>query len=130
MNRNKPSESAPAIDRAFLNIATAHKGGAMISEISAAIKQVTSAVQLTGRPGKVLLQMTLRPASKGTAGTLVFEAKVKATAPELDATGSIFYADDDFNLVREDPNQKKLDLRVVETEGQQQAEPLRKAVAQ
>lgn len=125
------AEAAPAIDRAFLNILSAHKGGTMISEVSAAIKQVTAAAQLTGRAGKVTLEMSLRPASKGTASTLVFETKVKAKVPEAEAPGSIFYADEDFNLVRDDPKQAKLDLRVVNTsEAQQPGEGLRKVEAQ
>lgn len=126
---SKQSESSPAIDRTFLNIATNHKNGVLISDVSAALKQVTAAVQMTGRPGKVALTMTLRPASKGAIGTLVFEAKVKSIVPESEAPGSIFYADADFNLVREDPSQTKLDLRVVEDKGQQPAEALRKAAA-
>ena len=119
------SEAGPAIDRAFLNVMTTHKGGAMISEASAALKQVTAAIQQTGKPGKVTLTMTLKPAGKASHGTMVFEAVVKATAPCVEPPASIFYADGDFNLVREDPNQTKLDLRVVE-EGTQPAEVLRK----
>ena len=42
------SESSPAIDRAFINIIEAHKNGRVITDISAALKQVTAAAQLTG----------------------------------------------------------------------------------
>lgn len=126
--KNQTTEAAPAIDRAFLNIVSAHKGGAVISELSAALKQVTAAVQQTGRAGTVTFKMSLRPAGKGTAGTLIFEGDVKTAPPKLDAQASIFYADGDFNLVREDPNQTKLDLRVAEAPDKP-TEPLRKAVA-
>ena len=125
--KTQNSESAPAIDRAFLNIISAHKGGTIITDVSAALKQVTAAVQQTGRAGKVTLTMSLRPAGTGTVGTLVFEARVKAAAPETASPASIFYADEDFNLVREDPAQAKLDLRVVEAEPKQPTESLRKA---
>jgi len=126
MSKNSNAESIPAIDRTFLNILANHKGGACVSDVSAALKQVTAAAQETGRAGKVILTMSLRPASKGTAGTLVFETKVKAQVPEAEAAGSIFYADADYNLVREDPNQRKLDLRVVAPKQEQHGE-LRKA---
>ena len=109
--KNNKSESAPAIDRAALNILEAHKNGRIITDISAALKQVTAAVQLTGKGGSVTLTMKVNPASKGDASTLVFLPKVKATVPESEVPGSIFYADADFNLVREDPNQAKLDLK-------------------
>jgi len=110
----KDAESKPAVDRAFLNVLTNHRGGNLVTDLSAALKQVTAAVQLTGKGGKVTLTMNLKPASAGTAGTLVFEPKIKTTIPETEPAGSIFYADADFNLVREDPNQKTLELREVE----------------
>jgi hypothetical protein len=116
MKKNTPSEAAPGIDRSFLNIIEAHKNGRVITDISAALKQVTSAVQLTGKGGTVTLTMAIAPASKGDAGTLVFLPKVKTKIPESEVPGSIFYADGDFNLVREDPNQAKLDLKTVEQE--------------
>ena len=123
------SESSPAIDRAFLNIIEAHKNGRVITDISAALKQVTAAVQLTGKGGSVTLTMKVAPASKGDAGTLVFLPKVKATIPEAEVPGSIFYADEDFNLVREDPNQAALDLKVAAPEAPASAQPLKKVGA-
>lgn len=105
------NEAAPAIDRAFLNVLTAHKNGAAISDASAAMKQVVAAVQLTGKPGSLTVNFSIAPATKGDAGTLVIVPKIKFKAPETEAPGSIFYADADFNLVREDPNQKVMDLR-------------------
>ena len=119
-------EAGPAIDRAFLNIIGAHKNGSVISDVSAAMKQVTAAVQLTGKPGTVSLVMSIAPASRGDAGTLVFLPKVKTKVPETDAPASIFYADADFNLVREDPNQASLPLKTV---AEPKAAPL-KTVAQ
>lgn len=108
------NESAPAPDRAFLNLITAHRNGSLITEVSKALKQVTAACQLTGKEGRVTLVMNLRPATIGDTATLVFEPAVKATIPEVKPPGSIFYADDDFNLVREDPRQQRLALKVVE----------------
>ena len=110
---SKNAESKPAVDQAFLGVLTQHRNGALITDLSAAIKQVTAAVQLTGKPGKVTLSMSLKPASAGSEGTLVFEPKVKTTVPETAPAGSIFYADSDYNLVREDPNQRKLPLQEV-----------------
>lgn len=113
--KNKTEQAEPQVDRRFLNIIQQHKAGAAISDLSAALKQVTSAVQLTGKTGKVTLEMTVTPATKGDPGTLVFLTKVKAKAPETEAPGSIFYADEDFNLVREDPKQARLPLKELET---------------
>lgn len=107
------NESAPATDKAFLNIISAHKQGSIITAVSAALKQVTAAVQLTRKAGSVTLTMKINPATKGDASTLVFIPKVDMNVPEAEAPGSIFYADADFNLVREDPNQAVLPLKEV-----------------
>ena len=124
MSKNT-NEAAPSVDRAFLNIITSHRNGAVISDISGALKKVTAAVQLTGKEGKVVITMKLRPASSGDAGTLVFEPSLKTVLPEVKPAGSIFYADDDFNLVRDNPNQASLDLKVVEAKPASAA-PLKK----
>lgn len=110
MNRN--SESKPPVDPAFLHLMESHRQGDFVSDISAAIRQVTAAVGLTGKAGKVVLTLNLKPATNGAA--VVFEPVVKTVVPETKPAGSIFYVDDDFNLVREDPAQKKLDLKEVE----------------
>ena len=115
MNQTK-AVAGPAIDRAFLAVAENHRQGALITDVSAALKQVTAAVQLAGKGGKVTLEMMLKPASRGDAGTLVLEHKVKVKVPELEPAGSIFYSDPDMNLVREDPKQAKLPLRELEQE--------------
>lgn len=108
------TEINPTVDTAFLNLVTAHRNGSVITDVSKAIKQVVAACQLTGKEGKVTLVMNLRPASIGDAATLVFEPSVKTSIPEVKPPGSIFYADDDFNLVRDDPRQQRLALKVVE----------------
>ena len=119
MKKNSNNECGPTIDRAFLNIISAHKNGSAISDVSAALKQVTAAVQLTGKAGKVALIMSISPATKGDVGTLVFVPTVKSTVPETEAVGSIFYSDEDFNLVREDPDRATLPLKTVESAEEQ-----------
>ena len=42
MSKNT-NEAAPSVDRAFLNIITSHRNGAVISDISGALKKVTAA---------------------------------------------------------------------------------------
>jgi len=129
MNKNEKSESTPSVDRACLQILEAHKQGRLLTDISVALKQVTAAVQLTGKGGTVTVTMKIAPASKGDVGTLVFLPRVKAQVPETEIPGSIFYADADFNLVRDDPNQTRLDLKVAAPEVPASAQPLKKVSA-
>ena len=58
--------------------------------------------------------MNMKPTSAGQEAAFVLEPEVKFSEPKMKPAGSIFYCDDDFNLVRENPRQKKLDLREVE----------------
>lgn len=109
--KKQTSDSAPPIDEAFLNILREHKKGAAISDVSAAIKQVCAAIQTTGKPGKVILEIDLKPVSNGEIGTMAFQHKVKTKLPEAAQPATIFYADEDYGLVRNDPNQATLPLR-------------------
>lgn len=107
----KTNDSAPPIDEAFLNILREHKKGAAISDVSAGIKQVCAAIQHTGKPGKVILEISLKPVSNGEIGTMALQHKVKVTLPEASQAATIFYADEDMGLIRNDPNQATLPLR-------------------
>ena len=109
------TECKPGVDKAFLNVLGNHRSGVIITDTSVALKQATAAVQLTGKPAKVILTMILRPASAGSVGTLVFEPRIRTVIPESVPAGSIFYANADFDLVRNDPGQASLELREVIT---------------
>lgn len=114
-NTNADADSAPAVDRAFINVINNHEGGQTISDISAALKNVMSAVALTGKGGAVSLTMVIKPASKGLGGALTFTPVIKSKVPTLEPSASIFYVDADCNPVRDDPRQAKLNLKVVES---------------
>ncbi len=107
-------DRGPAVNRAFLDLLQHHKQGQAINDASAALKQLTAAVQESGKAGFMLIKISLKPASRGSIGTLLVESKVTTKAPEPEVPASIFYADGDYNLTREDPKQTKLNLRVVE----------------
>lgn len=109
----KNTAAQPAIDGAFLAMLQNHRKGEVLSDLAAALRLVSNAVQLTGRPGAVTFKLTVQPASKGTAGALVVLDDIGTRLPKEDKTGSIFFADEAGNLVREDPNQMTMELRMV-----------------
>jgi hypothetical protein len=115
MKKDTNAESGPAVDRAFINVLNNHEGGSVVSDVSAAMKNVMSAVALTGKAGVVTLTMNIKPASKGLGGALTFTPVIKSKVPTLEPAASIFYVDDDCNPVRDDPRQAKLNLKVVES---------------
>lgn len=106
--------SQPNVDSAFLLLLQQHRHGEILSDLSESIRNVTQAVQDSGRGGSITLKIDIRPASKGRAGALVVEDEIKEKLPTEDKTGSIFFADKNYNLIREDPNQTTLELRSVE----------------
>src|SRR6185312_14852761 len=107
MNQKQQNNNeGPAIDGAFLAMMQNHRRGGALSDLAEAMREVTEAVTLTGKAGSFSLKVKVRPASKG--GALVVEDEVKTTLPKTEAEGSIFFADEQSNLLREDPNQKTL----------------------
>ena len=98
---------------AFSRLLSEHREGACISELSAALSEVVDAVRKTGKPGSVVLEVKICPASKGAANavTVVDTVKTKTATPERAA--SFFFADDANRLTRDNPNQMKLDLKTV-----------------
>jgi len=111
----KTNETAkPNVDSAFMSLLQQHRHGEILSDLSESIRKVTQAVQDSGRGGSITLKIDIRPASKGRAGALVVEDEIKEKMPTEDKTGSIFFADKNYNLIRDDPNQTVLELRTVE----------------
>lgn len=123
-NKNPQNTAEPAVDTAFSSMLQFHRGGEVISDLSEALRAVSGAVMLTGRAGSVTLKVTIKPAAKG--GAMVVEDDITTKVPKADKQGSIFFADEAGNLLREDPKQFKLALRVIEGAAPVQPEQLRK----
>ncbi len=118
----------PAIDGAFLQMLQSHRRGETLSDLAEAMREVAGAVKMTGKAGTVMLKIKIRPASKG--GALVVEDEVKTALPKAETQGSIFFADDKGNLLREDPNQTTLALRTIEGGKIEDTTPLKKVAVQ
>jgi hypothetical protein len=92
--------------------------GAAVAELSDALEKVVAAVRQTGKCGTITLTLKVAPASKGTSNVLLIESQVKTKLPEPERGMTIFYATEDNKLVRNDPRQQMLPLRVVEFDQQ------------
>ena len=88
--------------------------GAAVAELSDALAKVVASVRETGKSGSITLTLKVAPASKGNADVLLVESQVRTKLPEPDRGMTIFYATDTNLLVRNDPKQQMLPLRVVE----------------
>lgn len=75
-------------------------------ELSRALRDVTSAVKDTGKAGSLVLRIDIKPHKNDDAVTV--SDKVTVKVPEYERLDSIFFVDDDANLVRNDPHQPSI----------------------
>jgi hypothetical protein len=96
--------------------------GAALAELSDALAKLVAAVRQTGKKGSLTLTLRVTPASKASSDVLLVEAEVKARVPEQERGSTIFYATDNNLLVRNDPKQQMLPLRVIDIDTPQRGE--------
>lgn len=96
--------------------------GAAVGELSEALRDVVAAVRATGKTGALTLTLKVLPASKGATDVLMVESHVKTRLPERERGMTVFYATDDNLLLRNDPKQQMLPLRVVDIEAPRKGE--------
>ncbi len=90
--------------------------GAAVAELSAALAKVLAAVRESGKVGSITFTVTVKPASKGVTHVVMVESQIKTKLPEPERGMTVFYLTEDNRLVRNDPRQQALPLRVVEIE--------------
>lgn len=76
------------------------------SELSRELQDLVQAVTTTGRQGT--LTLTLKVSRSKATGMVEIDDTVKVKLPEPQRDASMFFADDDGNLHRSDPNQDEL----------------------
>jgi hypothetical protein len=86
-------------------------GGVFIDLASDKLAELVAAVDQTGKPGKINLSITVKKASRG--GAMLVTGAVMLSKPAEPAMECMLFATPDGNLVADDPNQSKLDLRSV-----------------
>lgn len=123
MNEKTTGGDGPGIDGAFVGLLQNHRKGGALSDLSAAVREVVDAVRATGKGGAIAFKIKVRSAAK--SGAMIVEDEIKITLPKTEAEGSIFFADGEGNLLREDPEQRKLDLRTVESDKPEARESLK-----
>lgn len=86
-------------------------GGVFIDTASDKLAELVSAVDASGKSGKIDLSITVKKASRG--GAMHITGKVKLTKPAEEALEALLFATPEGNLVADDPHQQKLDLKSV-----------------
>jgi hypothetical protein len=93
--------------RPFTDILREMRKGAVVDELTDQLATVVRGVLATDKPGAVTLTLTVKPQGKGD-NAMIIAAKVGVKEPRDDLPDSIFFADDDGDLHRNDPTQQRM----------------------
>lgn len=121
---NEPN-TTPNIDSAFLNTLQMMRGGAVISDLSEALRKVTTAVRAEAKPGVLTLTLTFKPSG---GGALNYVEEITTKLPKSAKQSTLAFVTEDGALQRNDPNQQELPLRTVQG-GVTEAMPLKTVAA-
>lgn len=106
-------EATPAIDSAILTVLQHHRCGTLLTDLSEGLREATEAARREGKQAVLTLKIILKPAGK-VPGALTIQDDVKVTLPKPERVESIFFADENGALHRNDPRQKELPLKMVD----------------
>lgn len=87
--------------------------GTLDAELTEALAEVTKAVMETNKEGAVTLTVKLKPLNKRNENMIKLTPTVTTKIPELDRAETIMFSTADGDLLRDDPDQCPLDLKVI-----------------
>lgn len=90
--------------RPFADFLREQSRGTTHDELSEGLRDLVSRVRDTGKKGSLTLTLTVE-LMKGSDSALIVSDEIKLRLPEHARGTSLFFADNDGNLVRDDPNQ-------------------------
>ena len=108
----------PLIDNSFVRTVQEYRKGELLNDLSDALRKVCEAVDKMKAPGKLTLEIVITPS--GEAYT--YRPEIKTKLPKEPKPSAIFFMDENFSLVREDPRQSDLKLEIVKG-GQTETQP-------
>lgn len=99
-------ETGPVM-RPFADFLREQGKGELHEELTEKLHELVGGVTDTGKPGTLTMQLKVAP-MKGNPEVLTVTDVVVVKVPRNERRPSIFYADDDGNLTKTDPNQPQL----------------------
>lgn len=90
--------------RPFADILRDIRGGQVSDQAAVSIQELVAAVREHGKKGTLTLQITVEP-MKNNEAALAVSGEVTLKAPKAAPKAAIFFADNDGNLLRDDPRQ-------------------------
>lgn len=108
-------ETTKPVPNTFETVLRNQRKGLMAIELSEKLAELTRACTQHCKSGKLILTITLTPAS-GDGSTMSVEDQIALKLPETKKPNSLFFTTDDGQLVRDNPEQHQLNLKVVNPE--------------
>jgi hypothetical protein len=102
--------------QSFETFLRAQRQGALLDQITEALAQLVTDVQMTSLPGTLNLILKVEPFKKHGSDVVIVTDDVKVKTPQLPREREVYFVAEDGSLVQEDPKQHKLKLRGVPTE--------------
>ncbi|MFI6814457.1 hypothetical protein ACIBG7_18745 [Nonomuraea sp. NPDC050328] len=99
-----PTNNGPGQTRPFADILRDIRNGQVANDAADALQDCVEAVRETGKKGQVVLTITIEPL-KGSDHALTVSGDVNLKSPRPTPAAAVFFADQDYNLVRDDPRQ-------------------------
>lgn len=90
--------------------------GAFVEEATGALGELTAACQRTNKPGEITLKLKLIPGKAGANGqssVMQVEHSYKVKSPDFDRGADYLFVTSQGDLVRDNPQQHKLNLTEV-----------------
>jgi hypothetical protein len=92
--------------RGFFESLIEHRNGGCAIDMQLAVEEVVKAVRETGKGGKVVLTLGIKPATKGgEVDTVLMTDNIKVDAPKLQKKETVFFVSPDNGLSRQDQRQ-------------------------
>lgn len=109
-----PEDEGTSSPQPFSQWLFAQRGGATHAELTDGLAELATAVNETGKAGKLVLEITIGPASKNGGHQMLVSDRVVVKAPTPKRSESFFFFDErNGSLVRNDPLQPQLPLQEV-----------------
>lgn len=90
-------------------------GGCLVDKASDEIAKLVQAIDATGKPGSITIKVSLKRVG---GGALAADGRISSVIPKDAAPVTLLFPTPEGALLTEDPNQKRLDLRPVVTDGE------------
>lgn len=99
------------------------RSGLLINEASELLAEIVKAVEVTGKSGKLTIELQVKKLSR--SGALEIIDKVTSKIPTEAPLTTMMYPTPEGNLITEDPRQQKLDLKSVRAVGASDITPIK-----